>query len=59
MKYLVFAVKVDAEKKSVQSNSETEARVIEADNYESAHTEGVMHVPLHLGEQLAVVVIGQ
>lgn len=58
MKFLAFAVKVDPDKKKVTSTENSETREIEAENYETAFIEASNHVPLHIGEQIAIARIG-
>ena len=61
LRYLVFPVKVDAENNRVESRKDgsNNGYICNAADYESAHKEGSLHVPLFEGEQLAVVVIGK
>lgn len=55
--FLVFPVMV--KDNVVKSREDGHAVVIEAANYEEAHTIGSNKIPLFEGEQLAVVVIGK
>lgn len=61
LRYLVFPVKIDRDKNTVQSRpgGEKAGYICNAQNYEDAYTQGSSHVPLFEGEQLAVVVIGK